>query len=117
MALKVRVDLNQSMICMAFLPKGSDWVWWRPAPKPSREQANKRTTTLGMQDPPCGDRAMNGVDRELLVARRAVHPRDLDVVQPEVDAEDRAVVDDVAQDGGPDHGRARHREERIAALQ
>src|SRR5258708_606140 len=52
-----------------------------------------------------------------LVARRAVHAGDRDVVQPEVDAEMRAVVDDVVQDVGPDHGRTRHREDRIAALQ
>src|SRR5262249_41508339 len=52
-----------------------------------------------------------------LVARRAVHAGDRDVVQPEVDAEMRAVVDDVVQDVALVHGRTRHREDRIAALQ
>src|SRR3954447_17993704 len=35
MDLKVRVGKNQFMIWMAFLPKGSDWLCWSPAPKPS----------------------------------------------------------------------------------
>src|SRR4051795_6266835 len=52
MDLKVRVGRNQFMIRKAFLPKGSDWLCWRPAPKPSREQAKLRTTTLGIQGPP-----------------------------------------------------------------
>src|SRR3954451_7874608 len=52
MDLKVRVGKNQFMIWMAFLPKGSDWLCWSPAPKPSREQPKARTTTLGIQGPP-----------------------------------------------------------------
>src|SRR3954453_21814573 len=57
MDLKVRVGKNQFMIWMAFLPKGSDWLCWRPAPKPSREQPKARTTTLGIQDSPCEARS------------------------------------------------------------
>src|SRR5262245_31540493 len=52
-----------------------------------------------------------------LVARRAVHAGDGDVVQAEVDAEVRAVVDDVVHDERPDHVCTWHREDRIAALQ
>src|SRR3954469_23148484 len=52
MDLKVRVGKNQFMIWMAFLPKGSDWLCWRPAPKPFRKQPKARTTTLGIQGPP-----------------------------------------------------------------
>src|SRR5258708_5628077 len=65
MDLKVWVDLNQFMIWKAFLPKGSDWVCPRPAPKPSREQAKLRTTTLGIQGPPkkrSEDRSIEGAD-------------------------------------------------------
>src|SRR3954447_22638561 len=68
MDLKVRVGKNQFMIWMAFLPKGSDWLCPRPAPKPSREQAKARTTTLGIQGPPKNrseDGSIDGADPDL----------------------------------------------------
>src|SRR4051812_21968018 len=52
MDLKVCVGKNQFMIWMASLPKGSDWLCRRPAPKLSREQPKARTTTFGIRGPP-----------------------------------------------------------------
>jgi hypothetical protein len=51
------------------------------------------------------------------VARRPVHPGDWDVVHSEVDAEVRAVVDQVVESEHADHGRARQGEEHLAGLQ
>src|SRR3954471_13103338 len=73
MDLKVRVGKNQFMIWMAFLPKGSDWLCSRPAPKPSREQAKLRTTTLGIPGP-LKETARGWADRRGRACRRGSEP-------------------------------------------
>src|SRR5215203_4263472 len=51
------------------------------------------------------------LERVLLVAAGAVEAGDGDVVEAEVDAEDRAVVDDVVHEEAADDGAARHGED------
>ena len=51
------------------------------------------------------------------IRRWPVQPRDRDVVQPQVDAQVGAVMDDVIQHESAQHGQARHREHRRATAQ
>ena len=49
------------------------------------------------------------------VGRRAVHPRDFYVMESEIQTQLRAVVNQVIHDRGPHDGRARYREDGVAA--
>jgi hypothetical protein len=55
--------------------------------------------------------------RRSLVSGRPVHTRDGDVIQAEVDAQVRSVVDQVVHDHPADHGGPRHGEDLLAGLQ
>src|SRR5262245_44334708 len=52
----------------------------------------------------------------LLVCRRTVQRRDRNVVQSQIDAELPAMMYQVIQNHSPNHGRARHAEDRLTAL-
>lgn len=52
----------------------------------------------------------------ILIPRGSVHTGDGDVVQPQVDAENRSVMDGVVEHEAADHGRAGHRDQWLAAF-
>src|SRR5689334_12200454 len=45
--------------------------------------------------------------RRLFIPRRAIHSGNREIVEAEIDAQDRPVVDQMVEDEAPQHGRAR----------
>src|SRR5438270_8794819 len=59
-------------------------------------------------------RATPAALRPLFIPGWAIHAGNRDVVQAEIDAQDRTVVDQMVEDEAPNHGRSRHGEERCS---